>query len=74
MESAENTTKMTKALKSPSLSIIRAIKDLDQVEESTFGLLPADEIANIAAEVAKLEARVHMIKDKISYRMGGEEA
>lgn len=74
MESAENTTKMTKALKSPSLSIIRAIKDLDQVEESTFGLLPADEIANIAAEVAKLEVRVHMIKDKISYRMGGEEA
>ena len=74
MESAENTTKMNKALKSPSLSIIRAIRDLDQVEESTFGLLPADEIANIAAEVAKLEARVHMIKDKISYRMGGEEA
>lgn len=74
MESAENTTKMNKALKSPSLSIIRAIKDLDQVEESTFGLLPADEIANIAAEVAKLEARVHMIKDKIAYKMGGEEA
>lgn len=74
MESAENTTKMTKALKSPSLSIIRAIKDLDQVEESTFGLLPADEIANIAAEVAKLEARVSMIKDKIAYKMGGEEA
>lgn len=74
MESAENTTKMNKALKSPSLSIIRAIKDLDQVEESTFGLLPADEIANIAAEVAKLEARVSMIKDKIAYKMGGEEA
>ena len=74
MESAENTTKMNKALKSPSLSIIRAIRDLDQVEESTFGLLPADEIANIAAEVAKLEARVHMIKDKIAYKMGGEEA
>ena len=74
MESAENTTKMNKALKSPSLSIIRAIKDLDQVEESTFGLLPAYEIANIAAEVAKLEARVHMIKDKIAYKMGGEEA
>lgn len=72
MESAENTTKMNKALKSPSLSIIRAIKDLDQVEESTFGLLPADEIANIAAEVAKLEARVHMIKDKIAYKMGEE--
>lgn len=74
MESAENTTKMNKALKSPSLSIIRAIKDLDQVEESTFGLLPADEIANIAAEVAKLETRVSMIKDKIAYKMGGEEA
>ena len=74
MESADNATKMTKALKSPSLSITRAIKDLDQVEESTFGLLPADEIANIAAEIAKLESRVHMIKDKISYRMGGEEA
>lgn len=73
MESAENATKMNKALKSPSLSIIRAIKDLDQVEESTFGLLPADEIANIAAEVAKLEARVSMIKDKIAYKMGGEE-
>ena len=72
MESAENTTKMNKALKSPSLSIVRAIKDLDQVEESTFGLLPADEIANIAAEVAKLEARVHMIKDKIAYKMGEE--
>lgn len=72
MESAENTTKMNKALKSPSLSIIRAIKDLDQVEESTFGLLPADEIANIAAEVAKLEARVSMIKDKIAYKMGEE--
>ena len=74
MESAENTTKMNKALKSPSLSITRAIKDLDQVEESTFGLLPADEVANIAAELAKLEARVSMIKDKIAYKMGGEEA
>ena len=30
--------------------------------------------ANIAAEVAKLEARVSMIKDKIAYKMGGEEA
>lgn len=73
MESAELTTKLTKALKVPSQSIKRAVKDLDQVEESTFGLLPADEVANIAAEIAKLEARIQQIKEKISYKMGGEE-
>lgn len=70
MEAAERTTKLTKALKSPSQSIKRAVKDLDQVEEGTFGLLPADEIANIAAEIAKLEARIQQIKGKISYKMG----
>ena len=70
MEAAERTTKLTKALKSPSQSIKRAVKDLDQVEEGTFGLLPADELANIAAEIAKLEARIQQIKGKISYKMG----
>lgn len=61
LQGAEREAKRQKAIGSPANSIKKALKELDQVEESIFPHLGSDDLAEIKRAIDELSHRVQQI-------------